>query len=205
MGTPWNHIKLSDYENHMKFDTVLQLQTLNRMMEAQLNAYNVHTAMILGVAGGNGLEHIDAKKYTAVYGVDVNPEYLQAVRERYPTLEGILQCLCLDLTADAAKLPAADLIIANLLIEYIGYESFQTVIAQVKPRYVSCGIQVNSNSGFVSTSPYIHSFDGLSSVLHQIETDGLIQAMRDAGCRHTSTTEYPLPNGKKLVQIDFES
>ena len=32
------------------------------------------SVMVLGVAGGNGLEHINVKKYYAVYGVDVNSD-----------------------------------------------------------------------------------------------------------------------------------
>lgn len=29
---PWEEISLSDYENHMRLDSVRQLQTMNRMM-----------------------------------------------------------------------------------------------------------------------------------------------------------------------------
>lgn len=32
------------------------------------------SVMVLGVAGGNGLEHINVKKYSAVYGIDVNSD-----------------------------------------------------------------------------------------------------------------------------------
>ena len=46
----------------MKLDSVMQLQTLNKMMKTQLSDYDVSTVMILGVAGGNGLEHIDKNK-----------------------------------------------------------------------------------------------------------------------------------------------
>ncbi|MDE6133816.1 MAG: class I SAM-dependent methyltransferase, partial [Oscillospiraceae bacterium] len=170
MDNPWKSIKLSDYENHMKLDSVKQLQTLNSMMKKQLDTSPARSVMILGIAGGNGLEHINTEKYTAVYGVDVNAEYLQEVEKRYAKLGGVLKCFCVDLTADISELPADDLVIANLLIEYIGYEYFQRVVKQVKPKYVSCGIQINTDKEFVSDSPYLHSFDGLDSVHHQIET-----------------------------------
>lgn len=204
MENPWKSIKLSDYENHMKLDSVMQLQTLNVMMKKQLSAYPADSAMILGIAGGNGLEHIDAEKYSVVYGVDVNREYLLEVEKRYQDLNGILKCLCADLTADISELPAADLVIANLLIEYIGYECFQRVVKQVKPKYVSSGIQINTGKEFVSDSPYLHSFDGLNSVHCQMDTDKLISVMGDIGYKAVSEIEYPLPNVKKLVQIDFE-
>lgn len=203
MNNPWESISLSDYENHMKLDSVMQLQTLNEMMNKQLNAYSVDSVMILGVAGGNGLEHISPEKYSAVYGVDVNPKYLREVEKRYKNLDGTLKCLCVDLLNEVSKLPTADFIIANLLIEYIGYDCFKAVVSHVKPKYVSCGIQINSGSEFVSDSPYLHAFDGLNSVHHQMDSDKLTQAMGEVGYKAVSTIEYFLPNGKKLVQIDF--
>lgn len=203
MDNPWKSIRLSDYENHMKLNTVMQLQALNSMMKEQLLAYPVHSVMILGVAGGNGLEYVDPEKYTAVYGVDVNAEYLREVQRRYQGLENILQCLCLDLVSESDQLPPADLLIANLLVEYIGYECFQRVVAQVKPKYISCGIQINHDEGFVSDSPYLHSFDGLSNIHHQMEAGELIRRVCDERYSHMASKEYSLPNGKKLLQVDF--
>ncbi len=205
MDNPWKSVSLSNYENHMQLDTVKQLQALNEMMHIQFNSYDVSSAIVLGVAGGNGLEHIDDDKYSVVYGVDVNPDYLQTVRERYASLGDRLQCLCIDLTKDAAQLPHADLVIANLLIEYIGYECFLNVIKQVKPYYVSCGIQINQDEGFVSESPYTHVFDVLNSIHHQIDAIGLENQMQQIDYQPLSRQEFLLPNGKKLVRIDFSA
>lgn len=88
----------------MRSDTIMQLQALNDMMKEQFNDYSVDSAMVLGVAGGNGLEHIDAEKYSIVYGVDVNNEYLQEVKKRFRNLEKPLKCLCIDLITDSSKL-----------------------------------------------------------------------------------------------------
>ena len=137
---PWEDISLDDYENHMSLDSVMQLQAMNRIMKEQFEAYDVHSAMVLGVAGGNGLEHIDPAKFRNVYGVDINKEYLNAVADRYSSIEDILECMCLDLTANIAMLPKAELVIANLLIEYIGYQAFDAVVHKVDPQYVSCVI-----------------------------------------------------------------
>lgn len=96
------------------------------------------------------------------------------------------------------------MVIANLLIEYIGYECFQKAIQQVNPKIVSCIIQINLEEGWVSDSPYLHVFDGLEQVHHQMEEEALKQAMIDIGYHAMKTLEHFLPNGKKLVQIDFE-
>ena len=50
------------------------------------------------------------------------------------------------------KLPKADMIIANLLIEYIGYECFQNAVQHVNPKYVSSIIQINIENTWISDS-----------------------------------------------------
>ncbi len=204
MKNPWEEISLADYENHMKLNSVMQLQAMNEMMKDQFNSYPVSSLMILGVAGGNGLEHISKDKFSKVYGVDVNATYLKEVIRRYPDLEGILECLCINLLNESDKLPQADMIIANLLIEYIGYSCFQKAIHCANPKYVSCIIQINVENSWVSNSPYLHIFDGLEQVHHQMEEKALENAMIEIGYHAINTLEHMLPNGKKLVQIDFE-
>lgn len=204
MENPWEEIPLTDYENHMKLDSVKQLQAMNEMMKDQLEAYSVSSVMILGIAGGNGLEHIQKDRFQRVYGVDINISYLKEVIKRYPALDGLLQCLCINLIDATDKLPKAEMVIANLLIEYIGYECFQKAVRQVNPKYVSCIIQINIEDNWVSDSPYLHVFDGLERVHHQIDKQTLENAMLEIDYHAIKTFNHMLPNGKKLVQIDFE-
>lgn len=205
MKNPWEEIALSDYENHMKLDSVMQLQAMNEMMKGQFNAYPVSSVMILGIAGGNGLEHIPKDKLKKVYGVDVNSAYLREVIRRYTDLDGRLECLCINLMNETDKLPNADMVIANLLIEYIGYECFQKAIRRIDPKYVSCIIQINVEDSWVSESPYLHVFDRLEQVHHQMEEHILERAMLEMDYHAIRKLEHMLPNVKKLVQIDFES
>lgn len=204
MKNPWEEIPLTDYEKHMQLDSVMQLQAMNEMMKSQFATYPVSSIMIFGIAGGNGLEHIQADRFERIYGVDINSSYLKEVIQRYPILDGLLECLCINLIDEADKLPKADMVIANLLIEYIGYECFQKAVRQVNPKYVSCIIQINMEGNWVSDSPYLHVFDGLEQVHHQMEEDALEEAMFEIGYYAIKTLEYILPNGKKFVQIDFE-
>ena len=177
MKNPWEEIELSDYENHMKLDSVKQLQFLNVMMKNQFNSYLIKTVMILGIAGGNGLEHINTDKIQKVYGIDINHRYLEKCIGRYGNLNDILEC--------------------------IGYQCFQNVIMQIRPLYVSCIIQINTNDSFVSDSPYIHVFDGLNEVHHQMQEDELNIAMKNIKYYLISRKEQILPNRKILVQLDY--
>jgi len=205
MSNPWEKIELSDYENHMSLGSVYQLQMLNQMMQEQFEAYDIDTIMILGVAGGNGLEHINKNKIKKVYGVDVNQDFLAECKTRYNELGDVLETICTDLLDDNLQLPCSELLVANLLVEYIGYECFQKIVGLVKPRYISCIIQVNDGDSFVSNSPYLHAFDCLEEVHHQMEEKNLADCMSKIGYRRKQTVEKLLPNGKKFVRLDFES
>lgn len=116
----------------------------------------------------------------------------------------MLECVCTDLTSENIVLPHADMVIANLLIEYIGYKCFQDVIIQTKPTYVSCVIQINTDESFVSSSPYISAFDNLNKIHHQMREYELTDAMRVIDYYLIEKAEYLLPNGKKFIQLDFK-
>lgn len=80
---------------------------------------------------------------------------------------------------ESDKLPEADMVIANLLIEYIGYKCFQKTIQYIKPTYVSCIIQINMNDDWVSDSPYLHVFDRLEQVHHQVNQHAIKNIMNE--------------------------
>ena len=173
-------------------------------MKNQFEARPVRTAMVLGAAGGNGLEHIRKEKYDSVLAVDINEDYLKAAAKRHLGLQDVLEFLCLDLSAEAEKLPHAELVIANLLVEYIGCDVFQQVICRVNPDWVSCVIQINDDKAeWVSDSPYLHAFDRLDEVHHQMEESLLTEAMKFAGYEKILQEEDPLPNGKKFIRLDY--
>ena len=219
---PWKEISLSDYEQHMSLESVKQLQALNQLMKRQFGVYEdfrrqaeIFTefqgyAMILGVAGGNGLEHITTELYEKIYAVDINADYLAAVKERFSDMGGKLECLELDLITEYDRLPKADYLMADLLVEYIGYETFQKVIKKVGPEQISYVIQINppeagASSKWVSESPYLHAFDGLDQVHHQMDAELLCRSLKEIGYDEIpeSVISVPLPNGKSLLAIDF--
>lgn len=204
MTNPWEQIALSDYESHMSLDTVGQLQAMDAMMAEQLRA-EAETVLIFGVAGGNGLRHVKLSRTKTVYGVDINPDYLAACKARYPLLDGVLVPVLADVRDPACVLPKAELAIANLFVEYVGCEAFSAAVAKVRPRRVSVGIQCDEGEGFVSDSPYLHVFDGLSAVHVQLEEPLLTAAMERVGYTRSGARTYPLPNGKALLQLDYKN
>ena len=201
MNDPWEGISLSDYEGHMSDRSVMQLQTLNSIMKEQIAAFPAECVIILGIAGGNGLEHTAGFK--KVYAVDINQSYLDTARERHGDLGGAAEYLRIDLNTEYEKLPSADLIIADLLIEYIGCDSFLRCVQQAGACHVSCVIQENIGDGYVSATKYAGAFDCLDQVHRDIGREELIACMEGAGFRRVLCGVHPLPNGKRLVRLDF--
>ena len=204
MSNPWKTIKLSDYEGHMNLESVKQLPVLRQILKSQLSSYTIESALILGIAGGAGLEFVEEGQLNKLYGLDINEEFIEECKARYGYLVPMLELINCDLMDRNYQLPQADIVICNLVAEYIGYESLAGAIEKVKPEYVSCVIQVNMNNNFVSDSPYLKSFERLDEVHCLMEEDVLKQKMKECSYVLLDKLVENLPNGKLLVRLDFQ-
>jgi hypothetical protein len=203
MSNPWNEVPLDVYETHMGLSSVGQLQMLASAMKEQFCCCKGSVA-IFGIAGGNGLEQIPLDRFSAIYGIDVNPEYLEYCGKRYEAkFGGRLHLIHADLSDPSVELPAADAVIADLFVEYVGEDSFAMRIDHMKPSFVSCVFQKNETCGFVSVSPYTKAFDPIESICHDVEGTRLDQLLQEVGYRRSNLKTYLLPNGKHFVRMDW--
>ena len=65
---------------------------MNQMMKGQLNQYEVQSAMILGIACGNGLEHVDTdlkftKEFTKIADKNM-PRYAKISQDKAKIKKG---------------------------------------------------------------------------------------------------------------------
>lgn len=81
---------------------------------------------------------------------------------------------------------------------------WETLTRQTKPKIVACVIQINTGNHWVSDSPYLHVFDGLERVHHDLKEEGPKPAMLAIGYQPVKRLEHGLPNGKKLLRMDFQ-
>ncbi len=51
---------------------------------------------------------------------------------------------------------------------------------------------------------FLHAFDRLDEVHHQMDEEMLLTKMMETGYRSILQTGTPLPNGKALVRMDFK-
>jgi SAM-dependent methyltransferase len=114
MPNPWLRVSLEDYEGHMNSAGVQQLGALSDLLRQALVAAWPGSVAILGIAGGNGLEHVDARIIKRVVGLDVNPSFLASVRKRYSSVMG-LELQCSDLAEQRLNLEPVELVHAALV------------------------------------------------------------------------------------------
>jgi len=74
---------------------------------------------VLGIAGGNGLDHVDPNITKRVVGLDGNPLYLDEVRRRYAG-KYILGLYRVDLAAEPVDMEPLQLVHAALVFEHAG-------------------------------------------------------------------------------------
>ena len=187
----------------MSAPRVGQLQTLNEVMKRQLAKHSSKTVCVLGVAGGNGLEHINPDRTHKVYGIDISTHYLNMCAQRFAALGDALSLLCMDLTNKTSRLPQADLVIANLLIEYVGVDTFVRLIASARPAAVCCAVQASSGVAFVSASPCAEVLQCLDAVHQDVEPETLTASMARIGYMKAFQEEHLLPDGKRIICMDF--
>ena len=113
MSNPWLTVPLSEYEQHMSSVAVQQLGALSDLFAEVIGRCRPLSVAILGIAGGNGLDHIDSSITARVVGLDLNPLYLEAVRDRYSHLPG-LELHCVDLSERRVELEPVQLVHAAL-------------------------------------------------------------------------------------------
>ena len=204
MKNPWEAVPLAAYEAHMQAPHVGQLQALSAVMKCQLSRCAPQTVCVLGVAGGNGLEHIDPVHTRRVYGIDVSEEYLDACGRRFgASLGDKLALIWMDLKDEASRLPQADAVIADLVIEYIGIEAFARLVDAARPAAVCCAVQASCGAAFVSETHCAQALQCIGDIHEDIEPCALEDAMARIGYRISFREECPLPGGKRLVCVDF--
>ena len=73
MSNPWLAVPLSEYEQHMSSVEVQQLGALSDLFAEAIGCCRPFSIAVLGIAGGNGLDHIDSSITARVVGLDLNP------------------------------------------------------------------------------------------------------------------------------------
>ena len=197
MSNPWLAIPLEDYEGHMGSAAVQQIPVLSELFRHALGCYRPESVAVLGVAGGNGLEHVDSAITRKVVGVDINRRYLATVQRRFPALSG-LELYCRDLNEAELGLGQVDLVHAALIFEHAGVgRALDNALSLVAPRGTlsvvlqlpSATEQAVAPTGYASMQRVKQTFTFIDAGAFQCLTEQM-------GFRLIEEERRPLPAGK---------
>ena len=200
---PWLCIPLADYEAHMALPAVGQAQMLATLFHASLLEYFPRSVALIGCAGGNGLEHVAGTSTTRVVAIDINPQFVEAVRARFRRVIPELEPVVADIQALSHPVSPVDLIFAGLLFEYVDVEqTFRQMHSMLNPggRIVSV-IQLASAIPEVTPSPYI-SLSVLSTAIRIVSPSTLQAHAEHVGLHEMRTATVTASGGKEFqVQV----
>jgi len=203
MRDGWLDVPLAEYEAHMVCNA--QLSALSLLFARALDLVRPASVAVLGIAGGNGLEHIDHRTTHRICGIDVNPTYLQTVVSRFATMEG-LELLCADLSAMRIQLPPFELVHAALIFEHAGLAlAVQNAVELVAANgRLSVVLQLPSPIAAAVSQNAVPSIQGLASGFKLINPCAFEGLVAEKGLHLEQVSQYPLPEGKAFWHGIFQ-
>jgi hypothetical protein len=203
---PWLALPLEDYEGHMGSPDVNQLALLADLFGEALVRLRPRSVAVLGVAGGNGLEHVDGTLTTRVVGIDVNPAYLSATKARFPDLRG-LELHCADLEHDARlDVEPVALVHAALVFEHAGTDRCldHAVSLVADGGHLSVVLQLPAEGREAVTPSPVASMAALAGDFTFVDPHHLRRMLAQRELRLTHQARRTLSTGKAFWSGYFE-
>jgi hypothetical protein len=203
---PWLALPLEDYEGHMGSAAVNQLVPLAGLFRDALARLRPRSVAVLGVAGGNGLEHVDGTLTTRVVAVDLNQAYLDATKARFPDLRG-LELYCTDLTADQPlDVDPVSLVHAALVFEHAGIERCleHAVSLVARGGHLSVVLQLPSTGQQAVTATEFASMATLAGDFALVDPHQLRRVLAQRRLRLAHQARLTLSTGKAFWSGYFE-
>ena len=202
---PWLALPLDDYEGHMRLEAVNQLGPLADLFGEALARLRPPSVAVLGVAGGNGLQHVDGTITTRVVGIDVNPGYLTAARARFPDSRG-LELLRADLEHDAIDTEPVALAHAALVFEHAGTgRCLESAASLVAPGgHLSVVLQLPTEGREAVTPSAYPSMGTLADGFAFVDPHRLRRLLAQQDLRLTHQARRVLSGGKAFWSGYFE-
>lgn len=200
MINPWKSVTSKDYEGHMRF--LGQDVLLNSIFKQQVSDSSYNTIGIIGIGCGNGLEHVNDD--AVVYGYDINGVFLETCRRRYSSSFRQLVLRDVDLTQEVTGVEPCDLMICNLVVEFIGLPCLISLIKNARPTKVSVVLQLAEGSGTaISRSPFSRRLEDLASIWKPVHPEDLLSAFSQIGYHNVFEHNYFLNQDRSFIRMDF--
>ena len=189
----------------MGSEAVDQLVPLADLFGEALARLRPRSVAVLGIAGGNGLQHVDGTITSRVVGIDVNPGYLTATRRRFPELRG-LELVCADLARDTIDVEPVALVHAALVFEHAGItRCLDNALSLVAPGgHLSVVLQLQSEAHEAVTPSRYPSMGTLADGFAFVDPHRLRRLLAQHDLRLTHQSRLALSAGKAFWSGYFE-
>ncbi len=197
MPSPWLSLPLADYEGHMSAPEVQQLEPLAELFAETLALCRPASLAVIGIAGGNGLDRINSNVTKRIVGLDMNPLYLDAVRQRHSRLPG-LELHCIDLAEERVDMEPVQLVHAALVFEHAGVgRCLENAVSMVAPGgAVSIVLQLPSEIEHEVGASRFPAMQSLKSHFSLIDPTWFRETLEARNFRFVHQTRRSLPAGK---------
>lgn len=203
---PWLEIPLEDYEAHMSLASIAQAQYLSQVLQDSVLNILPTSVAIIGCAGGNGFDQLPPEIVRRVVGVEINPQYLDKLQERYMYYFDRLELICQDFQSSTCSFNPVDLVFAALIFEYVDFISgLSSILKFMKPGgYLAVVLQLpNENVSAVSPSPYT-SLWKLNGYLELIQPEKFEVHAKSVGLSIITSKSTELDSGKMFHEFLFQ-
>ena len=205
MRNPWLDIPLGDYEAHMALPAIGQSQLIADQLDILVRRYAPSSVAILGCAGGNGFERLIDTSVSRVVGVDINPQYIEAARQRYDGRVPGLKLQVGDIQTAAWLFEPVDFIYAALVFEYVDVARTMSVLRRhCKPEGILAVLSQVPHKALpeVSPSPYT-SLRLLEPGMHLLPHEELQRHATQIGFTPEDSRKILSPGGKQFTVETF--
>jgi SAM-dependent methyltransferase len=197
---PWLRVPAADYEEHMNLPEVNQLATLSTIFAEIYARFKPASLAVPGCATGNGFEHIDPAVTRSVIGIDINGEYLDIARKRFPRLATVLTLIQAPIESCFLAESSIELVHAGLIFEYIDPGTgLERIAAWLAPDGVfSVVLQLPCASGGAVTDTRVSSVKILEPVIALVPPYKLESLAAIRGLHTIESDTVALPGGKRF-------
>lgn len=205
-ANPWTLVPASDYESHMGPQGADQLAPLSAILGKALAGLRPARLLVLGVATGNGLEHVDPAVTRRVVGVDVNLQYLGLARQRQMRLGARLELHCAEAEKVLLDAGAFDLCYAGLFFEHADPAGLAGRIASwLAPGGALLAVlQLPAADGAGAVPSRHASIAAVAGSMRLVPPAELERVLGRAGLRARKAYELPVAHGRRFHVALFQ-
>jgi len=191
----------------MSLPAIGQADMLATEFAALLTQWAPDSAAVIGCAGGNGFDRVNAAVTRRLVGIDLNPQYIQELAYRYAATIPGLELYVRDIQEPVERIEPVALIYAALVLEYVDpLPVLRNLRALCRPQGILATVLQlpSARPTSISDSPFT-TLQGLAAAMRLVSPDVLTGTAVEAGFAPVASRRIALASGKEFVAQVFQA